>query len=100
MKKNLEQILSEIRALFDLVQNKYDVENIEVFGSYARSDQKRKSDVDLLVTFKRTPSLIQFIGLENFLSDNLGIKVDLVMKDSLRDEIKGHIIKEAVPIYK
>ncbi|MEW6194825.1 MAG: nucleotidyltransferase family protein [Bacteroidota bacterium] len=100
MKKNLEQILSEIRALFDLVQNKYDVENIEVFGSYARSDQKRTSDVDLLVTFKRTPSLIQFIGLENFLSDNLGIKVDLVMKDSLRDEIKGHIIKEAVPIYK
>lgn len=100
MKKDLEQILSEIRSLHDFLQTEYNVENIEVFGSYARSEQKRKSDVDLLVTYKKAPSLIQFIELENFLSDKLGIKVDLVMKDSLKDEIKELIIREAVSIYK
>lgn len=100
MKMNLEIILTELRKLFDYLQKEYDLENIELFGSYVRSEQKRKSDVDLLVTFKKTPSLLKFIQLENFLSDKLGLKVDLVMKDSLKPSIKQNILKETVPIYK
>ncbi len=100
MKMNLEIILTELRKLFDYLQKEYDLENIELFGSYVRDEQKRKSDVDLLVTFKKTPSLLKFIQLENFLSDKLGLKVDLVMKDSLKPSIKQNILKETVPIYK
>ena len=100
MKMNLEKILMELRKLFDYLQKEYNVDNIELFGSYVRDEQKKKSDVDLLVTFKRTPSLLKFIQLENFLSDKLGLKVDLVMKDSLKTAIKQNILKETIPIYK
>jgi len=74
------------------------VETIEVFGSYVRAEQRNDSDLDVLVTFRDAPSLLTFIELENYLSDTLGIKVDLVMKDSLKPKIGEHILREAVPV--
>jgi hypothetical protein len=67
-----------------------------VFGSYVRQQQHVGSDVDLLVTFVEPPSLIQFIELENELSDRLGIKVDLVMRDALKPAIGQRILNEVV----
>jgi len=69
-----------------------------VFGSYVRSEQNMNSDLDLLVTFKEIPSLLTFIAIENYLSDLLGIKVDLVMKDSLKPKIGQRILREAIPV--
>lgn len=74
------------------------METLEVFGSYVRAEQKVDSDLDLLVTFQEAPSLLTFIAIENDLSDELGVKVDLVMKDSLKPAIGKVILKEAVPI--
>jgi uncharacterized protein len=54
--------------------------------------------VDLLVTFSQLPSLLTFIELENNISDRLGVKVDLVLKDSLKPEIGAHILREAMPV--
>ena len=54
--------------------------------------------MDLLVTFDKVPSLFRFVALENDLSDSLGIKVDLVMKDSLKPNIGKYILEEAQPI--
>lgn len=67
-----------------------------MFGSYVRQQQHVGSDVDLLVTFVEPPSLIQFIELENELSDRLGIKVDLVMRDALKPAIGQRILNEVV----
>ncbi len=50
--------------------------------------------MDLLVTFEETPGLFQYIELENLISDLLGIKVDLVMEDALKPNIKERILKE------
>ena len=69
-----------------------------MFGSYVRAEQRNDSDLDVLVTFRDAPSLLTFIELENYLSDTLGIKVDLVMKDSLKPKIGEHILREAVPV--
>jgi predicted nucleotidyltransferase len=60
--------------------------------------QNPNSDLDILVSFSKTPSLIKLIELENFLSDNLGIKVDLVMKDSLKPRLRNSIIDSAVSV--
>ena len=96
MKKNLNQILLIIRALIPTLQKEYNVRALEIFGSYIKKDQKPNSDLDLLVIFSKTPTLIKFIELENFLSDRIGIKVDLVMKDSIRPRLRSSILSNAI----
>jgi predicted nucleotidyltransferase len=76
----------------------YHVATLEVFGSYVRHEQRKTSDLDVLVTFSIPPSLFKFARLENYLSDILGVKVDLVMKDSLKPRIGQRILREAVPV--
>ena len=72
------------------------VATLEVFGSYVRHEQRRDSDLDILVTFNKPPSLFKIVRLENRLSDILSVKVDLVMKDSLKPAIGKNILREAV----
>lgn len=81
-----------------MLAERYSVEKLEVFGSYVRAEQKKNSDLDVLVTFKEVPSLLTFIAIENYLSDLLGVKVDLVMKDSLKPRIGKNILREAIPV--
>ena len=94
----LEDILPKLRALLPLLQEKYQVQSLEVFGSYVRGEEAKESDLDLLVTFEETPTLFQFVALEQFLSDELGVKVDLVMKEALKPSIGKHILQEAQKI--
>jgi uncharacterized protein len=89
--------LKNILALHkDELKEKYKVREIGIFGSYVRAEQKKKSDVDVLVTFYETIDLFSFVELENYLSDILGIKVDLVMKDGIKPRLKERILSEAV----
>ena len=78
----IKKTLSEHKE--ELKQN-YQVKDIGIFGSYVRGEQKKKSDVDILVDFEESSelSLLDFIGLENYLTDLLGVKVDLVEKGTL-----------------
>jgi hypothetical protein len=92
---SLEHHLSQLREMLPLLQTKYHVRTLEVFGSFVRGEEEPGSDLDLLATFYETPTLFQFVSLENFLSDSLGVKVDLVMKDSLKPNIGKHILEEA-----
>lgn len=69
-----------------------------LFGSVARKDNNRYSDVDILVTFTKTPSLLTLINMENYLIDLIGVKVDLVMENSLKPEIYKRIFKERIKI--
>jgi uncharacterized protein len=95
---SLEKILEILRKQLPILAERYSVEKLEVFGSYVRSEQNKDSDLDILVTFKEAPSLLTFIAIEHYLSDLLGVKVDLVMKDSLKPKIGGHILREAIPV--
>jgi uncharacterized protein len=97
-KRSLEKILEVLRQQIPMLAERYSVETLEVFGSYVRSEQKKDSDLDVLVTFKEDPSLLTYIAIENYLSDLLGIKVDLVMKDSLKPKIGQRILREAIPV--
>lgn len=98
MGKKVEKILQMLRQEFPFLRQKYNVKSLEIFGSYIRGDQKPGSDLDLLVTFSENPGLIKFLELENHLSDKLEIKVDLVMKDSLKSRIGKYILNEAQPV--
>jgi len=78
------------------LRKKFKVKTIGVFGSYARDEQKRSSDVDVLVEFEQPVGLFQFMALENYLSDLLGVRVDLVSKKALKPHIGERILAEVV----
>jgi hypothetical protein len=78
------------------LRKRFKVKTIGVFGSYARGEQKRGSDVDVLVEFEQPIGLFQFMALENYLSDLLGVKVDLVSKKALKPHIGQRILAEVV----
>jgi predicted nucleotidyltransferase len=67
-----------------------------IFGSYVRGEQNEESDVDVLVDYTEAPDLIELIDLENYLSDNLGMKVDVVTKNGLKPRLKERILSEVV----
>jgi len=94
----LQKFMDILRQERPALAEQYNVATLEVFGSYVRHEQQKNSDLDILVTFSKPPSLFKFVRLENHLSDTLGVKVDLVMKDSLKPAIGKHILREAVSV--
>jgi predicted nucleotidyltransferase len=73
---------------------------IALFGSFIRKENLHPNDIDVLVQFQETLSLLQLISIENELSDKLGIKVDLITEGSLKNErMKRSILKDMQIIY-
>ena len=96
--KNIGEIKRKLKELKPTLRDRFKVESIGLFGSYVRREQKGESDLDVLVEFSEPVGLFKFIELEDFLSQELGTKVDLVMRDSLKPRIKERIIKEAIQL--
>jgi len=94
----LQKFMEILRQQLPSLAEQYNVATMEVFGSYVRHEQRKNSDLDILVTFNKPPSLFKFVRLENHLSDVLGVKVDLVMKDSLKPAIGKNILREAIHV--
>lgn len=96
--KDFNEIKKILSTQKSYLEDRFKVKSISIFGSSVRRDQNKDSDIDILIEFSKTVDLFEFIELENFLSEILGSKVDLVMKDALKLRIKDNILKEAVPI--
>ena len=75
------------------------VSYLALFGSYARGEQRKNSDVDLLVEFNKPISLIHLIHTEHELEDTIGKKVDLVTKAGLSKYIKPYIQDDLTTLY-
>ena len=91
--EEIQEILSQSKPI---VQEKYKVKEMGIFGSYVRGEQNEASDVDVLIDFEQAQSLLKFIELENYLSDTLRVKVDLVMKRVLKPRIGKNILAEVI----
>ena len=87
-----------LRKQLPTLATRYHVGSLGLFGSYVRGEQRPDSDLDVLVTFDELPSLFGLIDLENYLSDLLGVKVDLVPSDSLKPRIDQRIRRELVAV--
>ncbi|KPV64097.1 MAG: Nucleotidyltransferase domain protein [Candidatus Bathyarchaeota archaeon BA2] len=98
MNMELEEIRRKLVELKPVMKGEFKVKTIGLFGSYIKGQEKEKSDLDILVEFEEPISLLKFIALENYLSDSLGVKVDLVEKSALKPRIGKHILKEVVNV--
>ena len=94
----LEEVRSTLKSVLPDLKRHYGVETLGVFGSYARGESKRTSDLDLLVEFGQAPTMFECMRLEHHLATILGVKVDLVMKTALKPEIGRRILAEVVGV--
>ncbi|MCH7528668.1 MAG: nucleotidyltransferase family protein [Candidatus Marinimicrobia bacterium] len=95
----MSAIVEKLRQYLPELEQHYQVKSLGVFGSWARGEQRKGSDLDVLVEFgENGPTLLGFVHLENYLSELLGIKIDLVEKDTLKPEIGRRILEEVLSI--
>lgn len=78
------------------LQKQFGIKSMGIFGSYVRGEQRADSDLDILVNYEELPSLIEFIQLEDYLSQLAGVDVDLVMEDGLKPRIGERILQEVI----
>ncbi len=98
MGTKLENIIRIVRSLEGPIRTGYRAEIIGVFGSYARGEEKRGSDVDILVRFLEGATLFDLVGLGDFLEEKLKAKVDIVSERAVREELREQILEEVVTI--
>ncbi len=88
---NANAILNQIEA--NIIQIKsFGVKRIGLFGSFARGEQTTKSDIDLLVEFNQgLKTFDNYMDLKFYLEDLFGRKVDLVVAEAIKPDLKPHI---------
>ncbi|WPP49692.1 nucleotidyltransferase family protein [Catalinimonas niigatensis] len=85
------------KLILDIV-SEYKPKTIGIFGSYARGENDQNSDLDILIDFESPVDLLEIIGLEQDLSEKLGIKVDLITVRSLNPQLKEYVEKDLIPL--
>jgi predicted nucleotidyltransferase len=94
--RRLRRYMDILRRQLPMLRVKFHVRYLGLFGSYVQGTRRRSSDLDVLVDFAVDPSLFEFMGLESYLSALLGVRVNLVMKSTLRPLIGRQILSEVV----
>ncbi|MCG2725191.1 MAG: nucleotidyltransferase family protein [Elusimicrobia bacterium] len=89
----INEILAQHKA--DIKQN-YKVKRLGIFGSYARGNENKNSDLDILIEFKDKIDFFDYLELEEYLTKILKVKVDLVMKKTLKPNIGKRILSEVI----
>ncbi|HRR87791.1 MAG TPA: nucleotidyltransferase family protein [Methanoculleus sp.] len=92
--KTRTEVLEVLRSLKAELRERYHVESIALFGSYAREEQGEGSDIDVLVEFGSGADLFDFIGLSQYLEEKLGTGVDVVPEAALRPEIRSQVTRD------
>ncbi|MDO8659299.1 MAG: nucleotidyltransferase family protein [Candidatus Parcubacteria bacterium] len=97
----MNQELNEIKKKIEPVLKKYPVSYAGVFGSFARGDEKKNSDFDVMIRIKPKSnfSLFDLIGMERELARKIGRKVDLTTEKSIGPYIKNSVFRDLKPIY-
>ena len=77
---------------------KFEPSLVGIFGSYARNEHNNTSDLDILIDFEKNVNLLDLIGLEQELSELLGIKVDIVTVRSVNQKLNSNIQRDLIRI--
>jgi len=94
--KSRDQIENLLRLHLPELRRQFKVRRIGVFGSVARGEQRGRSDLDILVEYSQTPSLLAVVALKRHLTELTGEKVDLVPASALKPQYRQAILSEVV----
>jgi predicted nucleotidyltransferase len=95
---NAQTAVSRLRLELPRLRREYSVVSLGLFGSYVRGEQRKGSDLDILVEFAVVPGMIKFLDLERDLSNVLGVTVGLVQKEALKPAIGKRILAEVLAV--
>jgi uncharacterized protein len=98
MTRTIAEIETILRRELPVLRSQYAVASLGLFGSRVRHEESADSDLDVLVSFDRIPSFFRYIELEERLTELLGLKVDLVMRDALKPRVRENVLAELVPV--
>ncbi len=93
---SLDEIQDKLRAALPEFTQRFAVQSLGIFGSYARGTQRAGSDLDILVTFYESPGFLTFIQVEQELAECVGVRVDLVTPNALKPALREAILAEVV----
>ena len=96
--KRLEEVKRILEKHKSIIEKQFKVKEIAIFGSFVREEQKEISDIDILVEFYEPVGFFTFLELEEYLTEILGIKVDLVSKKALKPGIGKYILQEMIQV--
>lgn len=85
------EIVNKLRQLKPVLDQRFSVERIGYFGSFSRNEETVHSDIDILVSFKK-PIGWAFFDLQDFLEEELKLKVDLVTENALKEQLRDGIL--------
>lgn len=91
--------IEEIKAIVEPIAQKYGVERVYLFGSYARGEASENSDVDLRIDKGSLKGMFALCGLYTEIEKALQTKVDILTTGSLEDDFLLKIQKEEVLLY-
>ena len=94
----LDEMLSFLSSNRQELEERFGISSLALFGSVARDEAGPDSDVDVLVEFRETPGLSQYMGLKFWLEDHLGRRVDLVMDKALKPWARPLVEAEAIRV--
>ena len=90
-----ELSITQLRPIVLRVTREHGAGNVRIFGSFARGEQRKTSDVDLLVTMPKESSLLDLAGLKVDLEEALKRRVDVIPDDSIKPILRDRILSEA-----
>jgi uncharacterized protein len=94
--RTLDEVIAQLRRVQPDLRRRYPIRELGIFGSYVRGEQTHGSDLDILVNLDDGIGLLELAGLQHDLSEALGVRVDLVMRDAVKRGIAQRILSEAV----
>jgi predicted nucleotidyltransferase len=93
---SLEKVVQALIENLPEIRKRYSITLLGVFGSYVHGEQNKSSDLDILVEFENPLSLLELSALQRDLSSIVGVKVDLVLKRTLKPNIGKRILSEVI----
>ncbi len=104
MKENMNPDLNKdiigttIKSHAPEISSRFKADVIGIFGSYARGEQHSGSDVDVLVRFHKGATLLNLVGLSDYLEKELGVPVDVVSEKALHPMMRDDVMDELVMV--